>query len=71
MIYWTKTGDELDLILHRCYGDDVNLTDVYILNPHLRNMPNQLDAGIAIQLPERRFSHRKVRRRLWEAYADY
>lgn len=70
MIYSTKQDDELDFILFKRYGNDVNLTDIYILNPHLRGMSNTLNAGVNIHLPEQAKTQQQAKRSLWSAYAE-
>ena len=53
MKYRTKTGDMLDLVCHRYYGDSIySVEAVYDANPGLAAHGPILPAGVNIDLPE-------------------
>ena len=49
----TKTGDTVDLVCWRLFGQTLGLTEaLFQLNPILRNQPLVLPRGLTLTLPD-------------------
>lgn len=52
MKYRTSDQDRVDLIAWKVYGDAKHTQTIYESNPHLRDQPILLPAGVVLELPE-------------------